>query len=96
MIIRKVHKRFFWLIIATYLLLEIGQLYVLPDTVALGELVINEFVAKNETGLTDKDGDYSDWIEIYNPGRRMVHLAGWFLTDDPKEPAKWAFPDMKI
>jgi hypothetical protein len=28
---------------------------------------INEFLAENDNGITDVDGDHSDWIEIYNP-----------------------------
>ena len=45
--------------------------------------MISEFLAANKNGLTDEDGDYSDWIEIYNPGHRPVNLSGWSLTDDP-------------
>ena len=29
-------------------------------------LVINEFLAVNDSIRADEDGDYSDWIEIYN------------------------------
>ena len=29
-------------------------------------LVINEFLAINDSVLADEDGEYSDWIEIYN------------------------------
>ena len=31
-------------------------------------LVISEFMASNQSGLRDEDGDDEDWIEIYNPG----------------------------
>lgn len=31
-------------------------------------LVINEFMASNGGTLTDPQGDYDDWIEIYNSG----------------------------
>ncbi len=58
--------------------------------------VINEFLAANQTGLTDTDGDYSDWIEIYNPDSRPVNLAGWSLTDDLTQPEKWTFPNMSL
>lgn len=54
--------------------------------------VITEFLASNETGLTDEDGDFSDWIEIHNPDATPVDLAGWHLTDDVTVPVKWTFP----
>jgi len=40
---------------------------------------INEFLAVNNRGLTDKDGEEADWIEIYNPGAKAVPLGGWAL-----------------
>ena len=56
------------------------------------DLHITEFMAANSTTLADEDGAYSDWIEIYNPGPTTVDLAGWRLTDDPANLAKWTFP----
>lgn len=61
-----------------------------------GEVIINEMVAANHTGLTDEDGDHSDWIELYNRGRQPVNLAGWFLTDDPAQPQKWPLPGVTL
>lgn len=55
-------------------------------------VVINEFVASNSRGLLDGDGNASDWIELYNGSSRAVSLAGWRLTDDPGDLAKWSFP----
>ena len=46
-----------------------------------GGVVISEFLAENNHGLTDEDGDASDWIELYNDGVASVDLAGWRLTD---------------
>jgi hypothetical protein len=54
---------------------------------------INEIMALNESTLADSEGDYPDWIELYNTGAEAVNLAGWTLTDDPAEPRKWIFPD---
>ncbi len=61
-----------------------------------GSLRINEFMALNQTGLTDEDGEYSDWIEIYNPSQGDVSLNGWSLTDQKNFPGKWIFPDVTI
>ncbi len=54
--------------------------------------VISEFLADNDGGLKDEDGEDRDWIEIYNPDNNTVDLAGWRLTDDIFKPAKWVFP----
>ena len=60
------------------------------------ELRINEFLAVNNRGLADGDGETSDWIEIYNTGAAAVPLGGWSLTDDPGVPDKWLFPDIAL
>ncbi|HWB02099.1 MAG TPA: lamin tail domain-containing protein [Verrucomicrobiales bacterium] len=54
--------------------------------------VISEFLADNDGGFKDEDGEDQDWIEIHNPDVNPVDLAGWRLTDDPLKPSKWVFP----
>ena len=44
--------------------------------------VISEIMANNESILADIDGDFSDWIEIHNPGNADFNLEGLFLTDN--------------
>ena len=56
-------------------------------------LFVNEVMASNATIVTDLQGNYSDWIEIYNAGRTPVDVAGMYLTDDPDKPTQWRFPD---
>ncbi len=58
--------------------------------------VINEFLADNQHGIRDEDGKRSDWIEIRNTGTAAASLAGWTLTDDAKNPAKWIFPKLAV
>ena len=57
---------------------------------------INEILASNETILADEDGDYSDWIELYNASQDPVDLTGWYLTDDEADPQKWSIPGIDI
>ena len=45
------------------------------------ELLITEFLASNDDGLRDEDGDSSDWIELHNGGLEPIDLDGWPLTD---------------
>ena len=62
------------------------------DVLSCSSVCISEFLASNQSGLQDAFGESSDWIEIYNPTNQAVDLAGWQLTDDAADVAKWAFP----
>lgn len=62
----------------------------------LGTIVINEFMADNESIILDDFGDYEDWVELYNTTDNPINLNGYFLTDDFSEPKKWALPDSTI
>ncbi len=55
-------------------------------------IVINEVMASNTSTVTDNNGQYEDWIELYNRGTAAVDLQGWYLTDTPFEPTKWQLP----
>lgn len=57
---------------------------------------INEFLADNDKGLEDEDGDSSDWVELYNYGNEAVQLAGLHLTDEDDYLALWAFPEYTL
>lgn len=56
-------------------------------------VVINEFMADNESTIRDPQGDYDDWIELRNLSQAMLDLSGCYLSDDPKVLRKWRFPD---
>ncbi|MDA7508678.1 CotH kinase family protein [Akkermansiaceae bacterium] len=58
--------------------------------------VISEFMAANETGLQDGDGEFSDWIEIFNPTASSVDLSSYFLTEDSSDLTKWSFPPLPL
>lgn len=60
------------------------------------KIIISEFLASNSTVIKDVDGEYSDWIEIYNPGNEIINLSGWSLTDSKKTPRQWLFPQVTI
>ena len=38
----------------------------------------------------------SDWVELHNSTGSAVSLAGYGLSNNPKNPAKWVFPDISI
>jgi len=96
MIVRKYHLLLFLIVVLLGLSWGIVRRYPASGVARFDDLVINEFVAVNRTGLSDEDGDHSDWIELYNAGQSSVNLGGWSLTDDPKNPEKWRFPDITL
>lgn len=55
--------------------------------------VLNEFMANNANGYTDEDGEFEDWVELYNPSPDDALLAGWSLSDDADVPNKSELPD---
>ncbi len=56
-------------------------------------IVINELMAKNESTLTDPQGQYNDWLELYNRSEQTVDISGMYLSDKPENPLKWQFPE---
>lgn len=54
---------------------------------------INEFMSRNRSVLYDRDGDYNDWVELYNFSDSTIDLSGYFLTDSKDDVHKWQFPD---
>ena len=60
------------------------------------QLVINEVMASNSQTHQDEDGDFEDWIEIYNLSDAWVALGGFGLSDDTDQPFRWVFPEVGI
>ncbi len=59
-------------------------------------IVINEIMPSNTGAVTDEAGGTSDWFELYNPTSEAIDLAGFSLTDDAQQGAKYIFPSITI
>ena len=70
--------------------------YRVDPGVRYGGVVISEIMAGNQSGLVDESQDHVDWIELHNTNDFEIDLAGWSLTDDPRDPGKWMIDDLKI
>jgi hypothetical protein len=70
-----------------------NELLITTSTVTLS---VNEFMASNDTTITDNAGEYEDWVEIYNYGDESVYLGDLYLSDKEDNQTKWQFPDMSI
>jgi hypothetical protein len=58
----------------------------------ISQIVINEGSNKNASSLLDEDGEYEDWIELYNAGAAAIDLTGYRLSDNANESEQWIFP----
>lgn len=57
------------------------------------DLVINEVMTDNSSTILDENGEYDDWIEIYNRSDQEVNLDGYYLTDKKGIKDKWSMPN---
>ncbi len=56
------------------------------------QVVLNEVSASNLSTFADNNGEFEDWVELYNTTAAPVDISGWHLSDNPNNPTKWAFP----
>ena len=61
-------------------------------TLVAGQLVINEIMASNATTVTDQDGQYDDWFEIYNTTGTTLSLDNLYASDSQTNKLKYQFP----
>ena len=59
-------------------------------------IVINEFMADNDNIIPDPNGDFDDWIELYNPTTAVIELTGKYLTDKDDNLTKWQFTEPNL
>ncbi|MCX6150912.1 MAG: CotH kinase family protein [Ignavibacteriales bacterium] len=59
-------------------------------------IVINELMPSNISYMKDEDGDFCDWIELYNASGESKSLAGCFLSDDFSNLKKWSLPAISL
>ena len=60
--------------------------------IAADDVVVNELMADNDAVVADSQGDFEDWVELYNTGSTTADLAGHHLTDDLDNLTKYTFP----
>ncbi len=61
-----------------------------------GKLVINEFMASNNSTAADEFGEFDDWVEIYNGSDEPINMEGYFLSDNHGNRTKFVFPSVVI
>ena len=78
-IARKIFTSFLVLVLAAVLLPAITRPGVAQAQST--SVVINEFLAINESVLTDNAGEFEDWLELHNTSGSQVDLGGWTISD---------------
>jgi hypothetical protein len=53
-------------------------------------------MASNDDTAADQDGEYDDWIELYNNSENDISLNGYFLSDKTNDLSQWTLPDTVI
>lgn len=63
-------------------------------TVNFQDVVINELLASNDSmsNIADSNGEYDDWIELYNNSSEKLNLSGTYLSDNMSDLKQWQFP----
>ena len=51
-----------------------------PVTPSLGNIVLNEIAADNQTTVQN-GGSFPDWLELFNQGANAVDISNWSLSD---------------
>ena len=49
-------------------------------------------MASNTATVADQDGEFDDWIELYNNSSQTVSLDNLYLSDDATDLLAWQFP----
>jgi hypothetical protein len=57
-----------------------------------GDVMINEIMSSNSTSVADANGEFDDWMELYNTTGFSISLANVYASDDFANPLKWLFP----
>ncbi len=77
-------------------LLFLASQLLYSQSVLSQNIAINEVMSSNGATIADEDGDYEDWIEIYNFDEVPINLEGYGLSDNYSNPYKWIFPNVTI
>ncbi len=55
-------------------------------------IVINELLAVNSTIVSDQNGEFDDWFELFNLTEADIDISGYYLSDNDSKTSKWKIP----
>ncbi len=59
-------------------------------------ILINEIMSSNSNYAQAQDGEFYDWVELYNNTDEDINLEGYYFSDSGTEPLRWSFPNITI
>ncbi len=59
-------------------------------------IIINEIMSSNGNYAQAQDGEFYDWVELYNNTDEDINLDGYYFSDSGTEPLRWSFPNITI
>lgn len=60
------------------------------------QIVINEVCSNNFSLLTDEEGKYSDYVELYNMSSEEISLDNYYLSDDENHLLKYQLDSVSV
>lgn len=69
---------------------------IMMTQMVMAQVLFNEASNRNFTQIADSDGEYPDWIELYNAGPSSVNLNGYHLSDDTSRLSQWTFSNITL
>jgi len=67
-----------------------------PASLAENGLMITEAMSSNSGALCSADGEYYDWVELFNPTDETISLQGYSLTDKLDRMNRFVFDKMTM
>ena len=68
------------------------EFHEIQSKVRSSELALNEVMANNLNTEDDQDGEFEDWVELYNNTKYTIPLSGMYLSNESNNLNKWALP----
>jgi len=77
-------------------MLRLLTILLISSYISYGQLQINEICSDNDELLQTANGEYYDWIELYNNSDNTIELSNYYLSDDKKTLDKWKFVPQEL
>ncbi len=68
----------------------------MPRILVAQNICINEVMSSNGSIISDENGDFPDWIELFNSSDSSFNLEGCGISDDSLTKKKWVFPNISL
>ena len=68
------------------------EFYTIESDIAKGDLAINEIMAANRFMVYDQNGEFDDWLELFNTANYAISTKELYLSDESNDLQKWSLP----